>query len=98
MDETPIRSGGASDNVQDPTGDAPFFALGIDVGSDALTLALLSPPETGLEPAPHTKSVRNDEAGFKALLRWLDRLTRKAGGAPANDGSPTGGSPVRVCL
>ncbi len=43
--------------------------LGIDVGQDRLDLALLDPEER-----LHSKNVRNDAAGHKALLRWLGRF------------------------
>lgn len=49
------------------------FALGIDVSKDQLALALLA--DTG---DLHTKTVRNDGAGFKALLRWIKRLSQQA--------------------
>lgn len=68
MDETTTRS----------TGSTPFAALGIDVGKQTLELALLT-----TQGRLHTKSVRNTEAGFKALLRWTSRLTDE---------------PLRACL
>lgn len=64
MDETTIRP----DDIPD---DSRFFALGIDVGKDTLELALLTPQQR-----LHTKSVRNTEAGFKALTTWIKRLTK----------------------
>lgn len=73
MDETTTRSDAPFDDVR-------FLALGIDVGKDSLELALLTPHEQ-----LHTKSVRNTEAGFKALMRWLDRLADEA-------------RAVRICL
>lgn len=78
MDETTTRS--------ERSAPVAGFALGIDVGKDRLELALLTPRER-----LHTKSVRNNEAGFKALLRWLARLTKQTSheaDAPA----------VHVCL
>ena len=44
--------------------------LGIDVGQDHLDLALLD-----LNERTHTKSVRNNDSGHKAMLRWLGRFT-----------------------
>lgn len=65
MDETTIRP------EQTGFDNSPCFALGIDVSKDSLELALLTPQER-----LHTKSVRNTEAGFKALVRWMGRLTK----------------------
>lgn len=45
------------------------YALGIDVGKDALELALLGPGER-----LRIRSLPNDAAGHQALLAWLDRL------------------------
>lgn len=47
------------------------YVLGIDTGRDQLDLALLSP-----DGKLHTKSVRNDERGFKKLLSWVSRLAK----------------------
>lgn len=81
MDGTPIRTDDLPDATPDATPDAsPFFALGIDVGKDTLELALLTPQQR-----LHAKSVRNTEAGFKALLAWIKRLTKPA-------------TAVRLCL
>lgn len=46
------------------------FHLGIDVSKDQLALALLTDADR-----LHTKTVRNDGAGLKALLRWIKRLS-----------------------
>jgi transposase len=55
---------------------SPHLTLGIDVGKDDLALALLIPSDTRhTEDALHTKSVRNDAAGHRALVRWLSRFT-----------------------
>lgn len=64
MDETTTRSDSSTND---------FLALGIDVGKETLELALLTPHER-----LHTKSVRNNEAGFKALLAWVGRLADEA--------------------
>lgn len=53
---------------------APRLALGIDVGRDRLDLALL-----GADDRLHTKAVRNDAAGHKALVRWLGRFASDLG-------------------
>lgn len=82
MDETTIRTETPTIDGRsvDGPGNSRPFALGIDVGKDTLEVALLTPHER-----LHTKSVRNTEAGFRALVRWLSRLT---------DDSTS----VRVCL
>ncbi len=46
------------------------YALGIDVSKAKLDLALLCP-----DGSLHTKTVRNQKSGFKALIRWTERLS-----------------------
>lgn len=48
--------------------DAPVYTLGIDVSKNTLDVALL-----GSTGKPVTKSVTNNEDGFGALLRWVER-------------------------
>jgi len=48
--------------------------LGIDVGKDRLDMAL-----TDSEGHAHTKHVRNDASGHRALVRWLGRFTDELG-------------------
>lgn len=50
------------------------LALGIDVGKERLDLALIA-----ADDRVHTKAVRNDPAGHKALLRWLGRFASDPG-------------------
>jgi transposase len=55
---------------------SPRSTLEIDVGKDDLALALLIPSEAlHAEDTLHTKSVRNDAVGHRALVRWLGRFT-----------------------
>jgi transposase len=57
-------------NENVPNENLMTYALGIDVSKNSLEAALLA--STG---KLHTKSVRNQESGFKTLLGWLERLT-----------------------
>lgn len=52
--------------------------LGIDVGKDRLELALLDHEER-----THSKSVRNDGVGHRALLAWLGRFAADLGAVHA---------------